>query len=86
MLDAALVGVECLNVRCESARAPVLHCFPVVELRHVAQRRTGKVHKTPSSQLLSSQMSRGAPHHLRQIHQQQQNVTQKQKQQQGWAQ
>jgi len=43
MLDAALVGVECLNVRCVSARAPVLHYFAVVELRHVVQRRTGKV-------------------------------------------
>ena len=43
MLDAALVGVECLNVRCVSARAPVPHYFAVVELRHVAQRRTGKV-------------------------------------------
>ena len=30
-------------------------------------------------------MSRGASQHLRQIHQQQQNETQKQKQQQGWA-
>ena len=43
MLDAALVGVECLNVRCVSARAPVFHCFAMVELRHVAQQRTGKV-------------------------------------------
>ena len=31
-------------------------------------------------------MSRGVSQHLRQIHQQQQNATQKQKQQQGWAQ
>jgi len=31
-------------------------------------------------------MSRGASQHLRQIHHQQQNETQKQKQQQGWAQ
>jgi len=31
-------------------------------------------------------MSRGTSQHLRQIHQQQQNVTQKQKQQQVWAQ
>ena len=47
MLDAALVGVECLNVRCVSARAPVPHYFAVVELRHVAQRRTGKVLAPP---------------------------------------
>ena len=31
-------------------------------------------------------MSRGALQHLRQIHQQQQNATQMQQQQQGWAQ
>jgi len=48
MLDAALVGVECLNVRCVSARAPILHCFAVVELRHVEQRRTGKVLAPPA--------------------------------------
>jgi len=48
MLDAALVGVECLNVRCVSARAPVLHYFAVVELPHVAQWRTGKVLAPPA--------------------------------------
>ena len=48
MLDAALVGVESLNVRCVSAHAPVLHCFAVVELCHVAQRRTGKVLAPPA--------------------------------------
>ena len=48
MLDAALVGVESSNVRCVSARAPVLHCFAMVELRHVAQRRTGKVLAPPA--------------------------------------
>jgi len=34
MLDDALVGVESLNSRCVSARATVLRCFTVVELRH----------------------------------------------------
>ena len=48
MLDAALVGVECLNFRCVSTRAPVLHYLAVVELRHVAQRRTGKVLAPPA--------------------------------------
>ena len=42
------MGVECLNVRCVSARAPVLYYFAVVELRHVAQRRTGKVLAPPA--------------------------------------
>ena len=37
------MGVESLNSPCVSARAPVLHCFAVVELLHVAQQRTGKV-------------------------------------------
>jgi len=48
MLDTALVGVECLNVRCVSARAPVLTVFAVVEVRQVAQRRTEKVLATPA--------------------------------------
>jgi len=47
-MDAALVGARSLNVRCVSARAPILHCFAVVELRHVAQRRTGKVFAPPA--------------------------------------
>lgn len=48
MLDDALVGVKSLNSRCVSARATVLHCFAVVELRHVAQRRKGKVLALPA--------------------------------------
>jgi len=47
-LDAARVGVESLNSPCVSARAPVLHCFAVVELRHVAQQRTGNVLALPA--------------------------------------
>ena len=42
------MGVESLNSPCVSARAPVLHCFAVVELRHVAQQRTGKVLALPA--------------------------------------
>ena len=42
------MGVESLNVRYVSARAPVLHSFAVVQLRHVAQRRTGKVLAPPA--------------------------------------
>ena len=48
MLDAALVGVESLNDCCVIARTPVLHCCALVELRHVAQRRTGKVLAPPA--------------------------------------
>jgi len=48
MLDAALVGVGGLNVRYVSAPAPVLYCCALVELRHVAQRRTGKVLAPPA--------------------------------------
>jgi len=62
MLDAALVGVECLNVRCVSARAPVFRCFAVVELRHVAQRRTGKVLAPPVvKQWLRTVISNSSP-------------------------
>ena len=42
------MGVESLNVRCVSARAPILHCFAVVELRHVAQQRTEIVLAPPA--------------------------------------
>ena len=48
MLDDALVGMESLNVRSVSARAPVLHCCALAELRHVAQRRTGNVLAPPA--------------------------------------
>ena len=45
-----------------------------------------QVERHPVRRCSAPQMSRGAPHHLRQIHQQQQNAAQKQQQRQGWAQ